>query len=125
MTTKIIKKNDDKSLAVPEEFQAMAAAYPDMVRRELAKLTTVEQTTAAIDKTGALVQYALRVKAGNKTINPIQYGNLLLIAHMMGLVPKSKGGRGKKSLTGLSSLGIGSPTIAAYRKVALNADRLR
>lgn len=117
---------------ITRSFQEQCLAFPDRVDAVLSTITTVEEAKDMLDKAAAMSAYAERLKAGIEIERPISLGVLKIKAKIGELMPaKSPGergqGRGKKesSKEALPDLDFTKPTIAAYRKLAANQDRLQ
>lgn len=108
---------------ITKSFAAQCLAFPDKVDQALAEITTVHGAKDLLDKAGAMQTYAKRLKVGVDAERPIAIGVLKIKAKLGELMPREKGGRGKKNSTG-TPLGFHSDTIAAYRKLADNKERL-
>lgn len=112
-----------KALAVPDSFRRTALAFPEATKRAVAMLDDPAEAGDLLAKADTLAQFARRVRADTETINAIQYGKLLIEARLGALLPRGKGGRGKKTPT--PTVGVYNPnTTALYRKVSDNSPQI-
>jgi len=107
---------------VTKSFASQAMAFPDKVDQALAEITDVLGAKDLLDQASTMQAYATRLKAGIEIARPIAIGVLKIKAKLGELMPAEKGGRGKTS-TGTST-GFRRETLAAYRKLAANTERL-
>ena len=113
---------------ITKSFASQCLAFPARVDQMLAEVTTVEEAKGMLDKAAAMQTYAEKLKAGVEVERPIAQGVLKIKAKLGELMPaksrKESGAMKGKKGTKASLVPFPDPTIAAYRKLAANADKL-
>lgn len=110
---------------ITKSFQQQCMAFPSRVEKALAEIETVEQAKDLLDKASAMQHYADRLKAGIVIGKPIAVGILKIKAKLGELMPAktpSETGRGKTASP--AEVVFPSATIAAYRKIAANKEKI-
>jgi hypothetical protein len=102
-------------MAAADDFRALPKPEQKAVANREKTLTQAKADT--------LAQFARRVRADPETINAIQYGKLLIEAKLGALLPRGKGGRGKKTPSPTKGV-YASAAVATYRKVSDNAPKI-
>jgi hypothetical protein len=122
--------------ALPDEFRRHALAMPDEIDRFLAGQPALDQVKQQMNGGAAYLQLARQIKADTEVINAIQLGRLKLIARWGVLnpaAPPGERGQGRprqednpeeKSTSGREA-DFADATVALYRKVAANQDRIQ
>ena len=87
----------NQSLAVPKQFVRQALAIPDQIDRLLSTISSSDGAIDALDKMETMASFARRIKTDTSVINAIQYGKIKLVAKLAEMMPREKGGRGKKT----------------------------
>lgn len=116
---------------ITKSFRAQCLAFPSRVDQALAKIESVEQmgeVKEMLDKAAAMQHYAERLKAGVDIGKPISVGVLKIKAKIGELAPaksprESGSLKGKKGATA-EVAPFPQTTIAAYRKLAANKERI-
>lgn len=110
---------------ITKSFQRQALAFPSRVDQMLSTIETVEQAKDMLDKASAMQHYADRLRAGVEVERPIALGVLKIkakLGELMPATPKSQTGRGNK-VDGVP-VDFNKSTLATYRKLAANKDKL-
>ena len=121
-----VKQEAKRLLAIPAAFEKQALAFPDKIDAALALIDDPKKAKELLDKADAMAHYAHRIKADTRIANAILYGKLKIVAKVGELspaTPKNQTGRGNKSASPTEGL-FATATIAAYRKVAHNRERI-
>lgn len=112
-------------LSVPEQFILMSRQFPEQVDEALSVFDgDPEGVRQLLEQTDAIEHYARRIKIDTEAISNIAYGKLKIVAKLGELMPRGKGGRGKKNLTGTPSGLFNKDTVKTYRKVSENSSKL-
>lgn len=114
------------------EWEDVFLGRVPVVERFLATKEFSARTVAALGAKAASISDSLSLapeaaimgkrRADTSVINAIQYGKLKLVAKLAEMMPREKGGRGKK--TPLPTTGVSYQTAATYRKVGDNAGQI-
>lgn len=97
--------------------------FPSAVDRFIAEQPDSLKTKEAILQGEAWRKYLRESEEGKEVLRPLAFGILKLRAHAGSLLPPpEKGGRGKKPVN--PGFHLSRPTVATYRKLAANANRL-
>uniref|UniRef100_A0A6M3XG07 Putative methyltransferase n=1 Tax=viral metagenome TaxID=1070528 RepID=A0A6M3XG07_9ZZZZ len=117
--------------ALPSKFREAALALPDKIDAVLAAIDMPEDAQKAEVAVEAALKLARRLKMDTPVLNALQYGRLKVVVRIGELMPAqtpeqrgAKGGRGHKATTGIVAPFRGD-TLATYRKVAANRDKLK
>ena len=122
--------NPSTLLAIPSKFRQTALAFPDKVRQAVALLDDPNELSEMLAKADAMAAYTKHIKESTDINNAIQFGRLHIesaLGRVMAAQQGKGGGRGKKKTDKTSSSGqrkFSDQTLANYRKVSRNADKL-
>lgn len=107
---------------VTKSFTSQCMAFPDRVEKALAGVETVEDAKGLLDQASTMQHYAAKLGVGIEVARPISLGVLKIKAKLGELMPREKGGRGKKLV--IQTDEFSKMAKAAYRKIWDNAGRL-
>ena len=115
---------------ITKSFASQCLAFPDKVDQLLAEIDTADGAKDLLDKASAMQHYADRLKAGIEVERPIALGVLKIKMKLGELLPAKSpketgggGGRGNKG-SAPGALPFGKHTLADYRKLAANREKL-
>ena len=111
-------------LKVPDQFVLTAKAFPEKVDQALALLDDADGVAELLSKADALEHYYKRMKLDKELVTPIQYGRMKIVAKLGTILERTKGGRGKKTVTSARNGLFRPETVVTYRKVADHASKI-